>query len=136
MGGLKKLEKKCVNPRNVAPPIAAYSHVVEVSSRKLLFIAGQVAVDEQGHLVGKGDFKAQTDRVFRNLQLILSSFGASFSNVVKLTTFVTDIGNRPVLSDVRSRYIKDEFPASTLVEVAALAQPEYMIEIEAVAAVD
>lgn len=133
---MRILEKRCVNPSSVAPPIGAYSHVVEVSSRKLLFIAGQVAVDEDGHLVGRGDFRAQTDRVFRNLQSILSSFGASFSNVVNLTIFVTDMGNRAALSDVRSRYIKDQFPASTLIQITALAQPEYMIEIAAVAAID
>ena len=130
------MEKQLINPAGVAPPSAQYTHLVSVSSKKLLFIAGQVAVDEKGDLVGKNDFKAQAEQAYKNLDAILKSQGATFKNVVKLNTYTTDIANNKSLGEVRRKFIPDEFPAATLVGVTGLADPDYMIEVEAVAALD
>ncbi len=102
----------------------------------MLFISGQVALDAKGQLVGSGDFSAQAEQVFRNLKVALDSEGASFRDVVKITTYVTDMTHRDDLQKVRSKYFSSEPPASTLVGVTALANPEFMLEIEAIAILD
>lgn len=125
------------NPDNAPRPIGPYSQVVriETGDTALLFISGQVAVDLDGNLVGPGDVAAQTDQVYKNLAAILAAHGATFADVVKMNTYLVNIADRPASGAVRGRYIGDPYPASTLVAVAALAQPEYLIEVEAVAAV-
>ena len=125
------------NPDGAPRPIGLYSQAVRVETgdAALLFISGQVAIDAAGNLVGKGDVAAQTDQIFKNLAAILAANGATFADVVKMNTFLVDIAARPVIADVRGRYLTGETPASTLVAVTALAHPDYLIEIEAVAAV-
>jgi reactive intermediate/imine deaminase len=112
-----------------------YTHVVEVNSGRTIYIAGQVALDRSGNVVGKGDFAAQTNQVFENLKLALAGVGASFDNVVKINTYVTDMSQIQTLRDIRSRYYSKNAPASTLVQVGKLAREELMIEIEAIAVV-
>lgn len=112
-----------------------YSNVV-VADGRLVVIAGQVARDADGHLVGAGDFRAQADRVFENLRLCLEHVGASFLDVVKLNYYLSDIANLPLLREVRRRAIPDEHrPASTAVQVAALFEPDYLLEVEALAVI-
>jgi enamine deaminase RidA (YjgF/YER057c/UK114 family) len=94
-----------------------------------------VALDRSGNLVGAGDFKAQTRQVLENLGAALSAAGATFSNIVKVTTFVTDISQIQILRELRSQYFGMNPPASTLVQIVQLAKPEFMIEIEAIAVV-
>jgi enamine deaminase RidA (YjgF/YER057c/UK114 family) len=101
-----------------------------------VYIAGQVAQDERGQIVGAGDFAAQATQVFENLKKALAAAGADFTNLVKITTFLTDPRFREPLTEVRNRYLRDPLPTSTLVVVAGLALPEYLIEIEGVAVVD
>lgn len=114
---------------------AAYSNVVTGSGR-LVVVAGQVARDQRGNLVGPGDAEAQAYQVFENLGLCLAAVGATFDDVVKLTYFVTDIAILPAVRRVRNRYIKTDLrPASTAVQVAALFEPGYLIEVEALAIV-
>lgn len=123
-------------PEGLAPG-TGYSHVVVTSPGKLVFIAGQVARDAKGNLVGKDDLKAQTDQVFANLKAALASTGATFNDVVKINWYVKSYKAEylPVLREVRDRYInKTNPPASTLVGVASLANDDYMLEVEAVAA--
>ena len=126
-----------LKPEGIAPG-TGYSHVVITSPGKVIFIAGQVARDRQGNLVGKGDLRAQAVQVFENLKAALASAGATFNDVVKINWYIRDFKPESLaaLREVRSMYVnKDTPPASTLIGVAALAQDEYLIEVEAVAAI-
>jgi enamine deaminase RidA (YjgF/YER057c/UK114 family) len=111
-----------------------YSNVVEVRGGRTLYIAGQVAVDQKGTLVGPGDFRAQANQVFANLKSRLAEGGASFKDVVKLNYYVTDATDVQALRDIRNTYVNTENPpASTLVVVKGLVREEYLLEIEAIA---
>jgi enamine deaminase RidA (YjgF/YER057c/UK114 family) len=122
-------------PPGVAPGFG-YSQVVFGSGR-LVVVAGQIARDENGELVGRGDPVAQTRQVFENLRRCLAAAGATFEDVVKLSYFVTDASFLPAIRDVRDEYVDTENPpASTAVQVAALFAPDYLVEIEAMALVD
>jgi reactive intermediate/imine deaminase len=109
-----------------------YSHAAKAGG--LVFVAGQVAQDRDGGIVGRGDIEAQAVQVFENLKAVLASAGATFDDVVKLTTFTTNVAYRAKIAEVRARYFKTYFPPNTFVVVASLATPEYLVEIEAVAA--
>ena len=122
-----------VNPASLAKP-TGYTHVVIAPDGRTVYIAGQVSFDSTGTIVGKGDFAAQAEQVYRNLERALQSVGGSMADLVKTTTFVTDINNLPSLREIRSRRVsKTQPPANTLLEVSSLARPELLIEIEAVA---
>jgi reactive intermediate/imine deaminase len=125
------------NPETIASPGGNYSHAVRIESGDgvILFVSGQVAFDPEGNLVGEGDMARQTEQVFENIEAILEANGATFANVVKLSTFMTDIGRLTEMAEVRRRYVADPPPASTTVEVAALFRPEALIEVETVAAI-
>jgi len=100
----------------------------------MLFISGQTSVDGKGQVTGKGDAKIQAEQVFKNLEKILKSQGASWDNVLKTTIYLTDIRHMNVVQEVRAKYIKRGYPASTLLVVSGLARPEFLVEVEAVAA--
>jgi reactive intermediate/imine deaminase len=102
---------------------------------KTIYVAGQIALDKDGHVVGAGNMKAQAEQVFKNLQAALDAAGAKFSDVVKMNTYVTDMEQAPAVREVRARYFGDTAPASTLVQVVRLARPEFLLEIEVIAAV-
>jgi len=126
---------KRTNPPPLSKP-TGYTHVVEVTGpAKTVYIAGQIAFDKEGKVIGAGDMKAQAEQVFKNLQAALDAAGAKFSDVVKMNTYITDMGKAPVVREVRARYFGETTPASTLVQVAALARPELMLEIEVIAVV-
>jgi enamine deaminase RidA (YjgF/YER057c/UK114 family) len=113
-----------------------YSQVASATGR-MVFVAGQVALDEQGSLVGPDDVARQAEQVFRNITAALTAAGSSFRDVVKLNYYVVDIGTLPAIRLVRDRYVDTTNPpAATAVEVRALFRPEYLIEVEAVAVVD
>lgn len=99
----------------------------------LLLVSGQAAIDEHGALVGVGDFDAQAEQVFRNLQRVLEAGGSSLERVVKVTIFLTDMGNFPKIVELRGKWFTPPYPADTIVEVTSLALPELQIEIEAIA---
>ncbi|MFY9550706.1 MAG: RidA family protein [Thermoanaerobaculia bacterium] len=122
------------NPPSLHKP-TGYTHVVEAAGGRTLYISGQVAVDRGGDVVGAGDLKAQTRQVFENLRAALADSGATFDDVVKITVFMTDASQIQAFREIRDGYFTGELPASTLVQVARLARPELMIEIEAVAVV-
>jgi len=109
-----------------------YSHAAKAGH--LMFVAGQVAQDVNGNLVGKGDIEAQAVQIFENLKAVLASGGATLDDVVKLTTYTTSVAYRAKIAEVRARYYGTYFPPNTFVVVASLATPEYLLEIEAVAA--
>ena len=117
-------------------PGTGYSHAVSAAGR-LVAVAGQVAMDERGELVGPGDPTAQAERVFENLRAVLAAAGASFFDVIKFGVFTTDIAYLPAIREVRDRYVDiANPPASTAVQVVALFQPGYLVEIDALAVVD
>ena len=119
-----------------APPALRpyYANSVRVAAGDLLFISGQVAWDAEGEVVGRGDPVAQAEQVFSNIMTILDAHGATFENIVKVTVFVTDLAWFEQLSDVRVRLFSSMPPASTIVQVAALVDPDFLIEVEAIAA--
>jgi len=123
-----------VNPTELTKP-TGYTHVVKSAPGTTIYISGQIAFDKDGKVVGVGDFRAQTVQVFENLKAALAACGATFADVVKVTTFVTDMKNAPTLREVRAGYFGAIPPAGTLVQVSGLVIPELMIEIEAVAVV-
>jgi reactive intermediate/imine deaminase len=125
---------KHINPPTLAAP-RGYTHVVEVSASRTIYISGQVPLDGAGNLVGDGDLTAQTIRVFENLRIALASAGATFADVAKITVFMTDVSRIQEFRDVRDRYITGEPPASSLVQVSQLFRPGILIEIEAIAVV-
>jgi len=111
-----------------------YSHVVEARGGRTLYLAGQVAQDKEGKLVGAGNFRAQVKQVFENLKARLEEGGASFKDVVKLNYYLTDASDLQALRETRDSYINTETPpASTLVVVKRLAREEYLVEVEAIA---
>ena len=126
---------KRTNPPTLSKP-TGYTHIVEVSGpAKMVYISGQIAVDKDGTLVGSGDMKAQAEQVFKNLQAALTAAGATFADVVKMNTYITDMEKAPAVREVRARYFSESTPASTLVQVVHLARPEFLLEIEVIAAV-
>lgn len=127
------------NPVGVHTP-TVYTHAVTVSDARLVFISGQIALDEENKLVGAGDLRAQAAQAFANLNAVLGSLGADFNHVLKLTMYIANYRADEHLSIVRevlARYVADDQrPANTLVGVQALAQPALLIEVEAVAAIE
>ena len=99
----------------------------------LVIVSGQAALDEQGRIVGAGDFDAQAEQTFRNLARVLEAGGSSLERIVKVTIFLTDMANFPKIVELRRRWFSPPYPADTIVEVASLALPELEIEIEAIA---
>jgi len=123
-----------LNPPTLTSP-TGYTHVVEVTRGRTIYISGQVSLDKSGNVVGKGDFAAQTTQVFENLKVALAAASATFDNVVKVTMFVTDMSNIAALRTIRLKYWGKNPPASTLVQIGKLALEDFMIEIEAIAVV-
>jgi len=116
------------------PP--AYSQAVKVSgAQTILFLSGQVAYDAQGHPAHRGDFAAQARVVFQAIQAQVEAGGGTLASVVKLNTYLTDIRHRADLVPVREEFFGKKLPASTLVAVAALAHPDWLLEVEAIAVV-
>ena len=115
----------------LAEPISHYTDAVRAGD--LLFVSGFVPVDGEGRLVGGEDVAAQARQVFANLAAVLAAAGATFADVVKVTVYLTDIEDRERINPVRQEVFRDTRPASTLVEVSALATPGARVEIDALA---
>ena len=131
------MKKKVNNPQSIAQPLSNYSHVVrvEIADTALLFVAGQIAFDQEGKLVGD-DISTQTEFIFRQIESILKGEGAALTDVVKATIYVTDMSFYNEVAVIRNRYFAFESaPATTFVEVSALAREGLLVEIEVQAAV-
>ncbi|NDJ52651.1 MAG: RidA family protein [Chloroflexi bacterium] len=132
------MEIRRVNPSSIHPP-ASYSHAVGVTDGTLWYLAGQVALDAEGNLVGEGDLRAQADQAFANIKAILTELAADWSNVVKLTIYVVNYQpaqHRPILVHVlHDVFDRVQPPANTLLGIQSLARPGMMIEVEAVVAI-
>ncbi|HEU4661083.1 MAG TPA: RidA family protein [Pseudolabrys sp.] len=113
-----------------------YSHVVVATGQKLIFVSGQLARDKDGKIVGPRDMRTQIQQVGENLRAALESAGATLDDLVKTTTFVTDIDEFFRHVDVRHNYLGVGLPTSTTVEVRRLSHPDLMVEIEAIAILD
>lgn len=128
------MARQVLNPPTVAPPCnPTYSIAAIAESKRLLFIAGQVAVDRSGETVG-GDIETQARQVFENLRLILAAAGATLDDVVNTDVFLVDVGrDLEGYLKVRLEYFPENPPASTLVQTPALVHPDYLVEVKAVA---
>ena len=113
-------------------PTAGYSHAVSLSGR-LLIVSGQVALDDKRNVVGPGDIEAQAVQVFENLKKVLALGGAALKDVVRLGIILTDRANLEKYRSVRARYFSEPYPTATLI-VAGLVSPEFLLEVEAIAA--
>jgi len=123
-----------LNPDTMSRP-TGYSHVVKVGNT--VYIAGQVSAGPDGSVVGKGDTEAQVRQVWRNIEAAVKSVGGTLQNIVKTTTYVTNIEYGAAVRKVRQDLFQSSNPpTSTLLVVAGLASPDYMVEIEAIAVVD
>jgi 2-iminobutanoate/2-iminopropanoate deaminase len=115
----------------LADPISHYTDAVEAGG--FLYISGMLPVNANGELVGPGDVVRQSEQVLDNVGAVLLATGATFDDVVRVGVYVRDMADRELINTVRRRYFGAARPASTLVEVSALANPDALIEIEAVA---
>ena len=126
-----------LNPPELGTP-PGYSQIVEVAANRIIFIAGQTALDRNGNVVGLGDFAAQAAQVFDNLTVALKAVGCTAANLVKLTVFLRDMNSLGAYRDARNRFFATvtppAAPAVTLIEVSKLYGPDFLIEIEAIAA--
>jgi enamine deaminase RidA (YjgF/YER057c/UK114 family) len=137
LGAPKSPAVRFVNPPGLAKS-PRYSHVAEVSRGRLILISGQVSQDAKGDPVGPGDMAAQTRQVFENLKVGLAGSGATYKDVVQLTSYIVDIPkNIEAYREVRQDYLSGlaQPPTSTTVGVSALVRPEYLLEVEAIAVV-
>ncbi len=131
-GGRSVIQR--MNPPGLSTP-TGYSHIVSARGGRTIYLSGQVAFDAAGQLVGKGDLTAQTKQVFANLDIALKAAGATFSDVVKTNYYMLDASQVQVIREIRSQYFTKELPASTLVQVPRLANPDFLLEIEVIAVV-
>lgn len=132
------MTKKFVNPPGMKP-LGMYTQVTVATGGSLAFISGQVSVDAQGKVVGAGDIQAQAVQVFENLKLALGGVGATFEDVVKFTIYIVGLTQerRKAVMEVRGRYISHKSPpAATMIGVQDLVEPELLLEIEAIVALD
>jgi reactive intermediate/imine deaminase len=126
---------RITNPDTLARP-TGYSHVAVVLGGRIVYVAGQVALDKSGKLVGEGDMRAQAQQVFENLKSAVESAGGDFNDVVKLNVYCVDFSHLAEIREVRDKFVNTKNPpASTAVQVSRLFRPDVLIEIEAVAVV-
>jgi len=127
--------REWTNPPGVYAPQAHYSQVARIG--KALYISGQLGLDETGELVGPGDAQAQARQAWRNLIAILAHYGATPRHLAKTTTFITHWAYRPQVGAARDEFfVEPPYPPSTLVVVQGLAEPRFLVEIEAIAVLD
>ena len=123
--------KTVINPPEMAAP-TGYSYAIKKTGMPV-FISGQVALDGKGTLVGENDVAAQVEQVFANLRSVVGACGGTLDDVVKITIYVTDINQRQGVHKARQEYFSGDFPTATTVQVVALADPAYRVEIDVIA---
>lgn len=127
------MQNRPMYPETVAPPVGLYAHAVEIAAgSRILVLAGQVGLDAAGNI--PPDFRTQAENTWLNCTRILEYNGLRMKDVVKITHFLTDARNIPVYNEVRARFLGNERPASTLLLVAGLFKPEFLVEVEMMAA--
>ena len=138
---MSKPSKEFLSPNTlIAPGPAGYSHIARVNRGAIVYLSGQVPSDASGKLVGEGDFEAQVEQIFANLKLAVEAAGGTMADIVKLNYYLVaevEPSEVPKLRPIRDRYINvEQPPASTFVVVSRLMRPGWLIEIEAIAALD
>lgn len=123
------------DPPGVVKPFGAFSNAAWAPPGRLLHISGQVALDEEGRLVCPDDVSGQTEFVLENIRKILAHAGGTMDSVVSVTVFLTRMSDLSACHEVRRRYFKPPYPASTLVQVVSLVRPGLLVEINAVASI-
>jgi 2-iminobutanoate/2-iminopropanoate deaminase len=118
-----------------ARPVANYKMATRQEGGHLLYVSGQVARDTEGNVVGKGDMRTQARQVFQNLRQVLQAAGGDLKDLMKMTTYITNIEHFPAVAEVRNEVFQGELPASTLIVVKSLFNPDFLIEVEGIAAV-
>jgi len=118
-----------------AKPVANYKMATRMEGGRLLYIAGQVARDIEGNVLGVGDIRVQARQVFENLRQVLQAAGGDLADLLKITTYITRLEDFPAVAEMRRSFFPGELPASTLIVVQSLAQPELLIEVEGMAAI-
>lgn len=113
----------------------AYSVGMEAPPGRTIYVSGMVSMDAEGNVIGEGDVKLQTETALENVMSVLEEAGGGMSDVVKVTVFIRDMGQYDEIHEVRRRYFKEPYPASSMVEVSALVDPRLLVEIEAVAVI-
>ena len=133
------MTKEIFSPATLPPPVG-YSHIAKVNKGTMIYLAGQVSSDASGKLVGEGNFEAQAERVFANVKIAVEAAGATMADIVKMNIYlVAEVSQDevPKMRAIRDRYVNTaKPPASTLVVVSRLARPGWLLEIEAIAALD
>ncbi len=127
------MARQVIRPSTVHP-VKTYSHAIR--NGNMLHIAGQVPLDKEGNLVGKGDIAAQAEQVFTNIKGVMEAAGGTMANIAKITMFATSLAYRPIIAEARARYFPADPPASTFLVISSLAEPGFLLEIEAIAVLD
>jgi enamine deaminase RidA (YjgF/YER057c/UK114 family) len=129
------MSKRVIRPAGLHRT-TGYNHAI-VKAGQPVFIAGQVALDASGNLVGEGNIAAQADQVMANLRAVVAACGGTLDDIVKITIFTTDLAHRPAIAAARNRHFgTGDYPASTFLVVSSLADPRFLVEIEAVAMIE
>lgn len=121
------------NPPDVWPPFGAFSMGVIQGDGQMVYLKGQVSLDRDGRVVGKGDMRAQTRKTFENIKMVLTSVGGAMTDIVSLTHYITDIDEFMRTSDIRQKFFSQPYPVTTTVQVSRLYDRDLMIEITAIA---
>ena len=133
------MDRQYVNPKALGAPPRFYSHAVSIEGpARLVYVSGQVSMDQDGKVVGEGDMRAQSEQVFKNLTQVLRAAGARWDDVIKMNAYMVGLNaaNVAAYREGRSSHLKVKIPpASTLVGVTSLVQPEWLLEVEVVAAI-
>ena len=127
--------KTTLNPEGLPVPRGSYSQVAISEPGRMVFIAGQTATDPQGNIVGAGDARAQTRYVIEKITRAVEGAGGTMNDIVAMTIFTTDVRNHRTINEVRRELLGPNFPTSTMVQIAALARPELLLEANAIAIV-
>ena len=131
------MKKETILGEGVCPPFSNFSQGLMIEGgQRLLFIAGQFPLDENGDLVGRGDIEAQTRKVYANIEALCKAAGGSLENVAHLNMYVTDIRYRAVVTGIRNEIFEPPFPTATMVQIGSLSGEDWLVEIDAIAIFD
>lgn len=130
-------KKELKSEKLYAPPRGGiFSTAIEAPAGRTVYVSGLTSRNKEGEVVGKGDIELQTETILKNMQTILGEAGATMADVVKLTVFIRDMELFDRIHDIRRSYFEEPYPASSMVEVSMLADPDLLIEIEGIAVVE
>ena len=125
--------KTVYNPPTLCRPFGIFSNVALADQGRTCFVSGQVAIDSEGNLVGKGDIRLQTRQVLHNILAALEPVGGALEDIACINVFLVNMEHLQAVHEVRAEFWSGDYPASTLVQVAGLVHPDYLIEINATA---